>query len=187
MDEPQRATGSGALEVAEDFALQRKQWRVERALWAVMGLVAAAALLGGFGRGWLSHGRAVGDGVVVEFDRLPHVETETLVVVRWGPGAGDSEERVRAGPAEGAEGDAEKDGGEVVLVLPAGYLERVRVERVEPEPSRTEVSASETRYILAARGGGVARLTVTPMKVGRMGARVRVGSGEAEVSQFVMP
>jgi hypothetical protein len=58
--------------VGESLSLQRREWRVDRVGWVVMGLILVAGLLGVWGGGLLGSVTATGsDGrVLVDYDRF---------------------------------------------------------------------------------------------------------------------
>jgi hypothetical protein len=63
------------LQIQEDFALQAREWKVQRTAWLLFGVVVLAGVLGIFGRGLLS-GASVTDGDLdvryQRFERLQH-------------------------------------------------------------------------------------------------------------------
>lgn len=109
---------SSEVDIRDDVAFQRREWRVERAAWVLAALLLALALAGLFGGGPLSWaGAGSPDGVVhVAYERFVRGHSPTTLEVRVAPQA-VREGRIRLGVSQ-------------------EFLETVTVESVTPQPSR---------------------------------------------------
>ena len=67
------------LQIEQDLPFQYRQWRVERAGWAIIGLIILAAFAGVFGHHPFARATAqTPDGaLVVEYDRFARYESDT--------------------------------------------------------------------------------------------------------------
>jgi hypothetical protein len=158
------------LEIEEDLAFQRRQWRFERmgALALLLFLVAAA--LGLFGPGAFATGRVVAAGraLELEYPRFARMQTPLRL-------------RVSVRPAELA-------GGELRVWLSSEYLERVTLAHVTPEPLRTELDADGVTYVFAwggAHGTGVTGALGFELEAGGPGRiRGRIGTRAEDAVEF---
>jgi hypothetical protein len=168
------------MHIGEDLAFQRRDWRVERISWVAMSIALVAALLGAFGSGPLSKTTA-GDmtlGVEIEYQRFWRVEKEMPLRVR-----------IR-GAAASAGALAAAARGEAAVWLDNQYLRDLVLERVEPQPIRTEVSAGHRVFVFATRGSEPVEV-VFRLRAERFGFHTgRIGPSGDEgvlVRQFVYP
>jgi hypothetical protein len=167
-----RIPRDGDLEIAQDLAFERREWIVERAAWAAMAVLVAAALVGLLGPGPLARRTAeTGDGTLrVAYDRFARAEAPTDLEVHVRPAGGGEELRVWVGRA---------------------YLDAVTVERVLPEPVRTETAPDRVTFAFRLRdprAPAIVRFHVQPERFGRPEARVGVeGAGEVSFRQLVYP
>lgn len=144
-------TYPGDLQLDQDLALQRREWRWQRAGWGVMVLLVLLALLGFTGFGPFSHTRvAVADpGVVVEYQRVNRFRTS-------------SELRLKI----------EKPRPDFTLSVPAAVADRVLISQITPEPTATHRSDEHLRleYRDLQLGEHPLLLTIEyePVRVGRL-------------------
>jgi hypothetical protein len=61
---------SSQLQIDEDLAFQRREWKIQRVGWGAMALVIIAALLGVFGTGPLSNATLEREGLRLEYERF---------------------------------------------------------------------------------------------------------------------
>jgi hypothetical protein len=160
----------GDLEIEEDMAFHRRLWFFERLGWGVILVVVIAALSGLFGSGISSSGSAATRGLEVDYDRFARYGADTTVRARFTLPDGQRQARIGVSTA---------------------FLERMRVEKVTPQPDSVEVGADQLFYVFAiAQGGPPSSVTfhLKPQRVGRASAQVTLG-GEASVSfdQLVYP
>ncbi len=123
MDEIRRV---GSLEIAQDLQFEEHQWRVQRIAWCALFLILGAGLLGLLGSGWLSHAETTSGPLALEYDRLARQRAPTYL-------------RLRIDPAPNAPED------DIAIWIDRVFLDRILVERFEPEP--VEMEAGEERVV----------------------------------------
>ncbi|HWP35669.1 MAG TPA: hypothetical protein VNM66_08735 [Thermodesulfobacteriota bacterium] len=160
----------GSLEVAQDLAVTRRLWTLQRIGWGAMALVVAAALLGLFGSGPLSRA-AAGDerSLRVTYERFARREAATELTLRVAAGA---PERVR-------------------VWFDRSYLDRFAVEAIAPRPESEDQGPERVVYVFRV-GAAEAPVAVTfglrPRRAGLAHARVGVVAGPSlAFRQFVYP
>jgi hypothetical protein len=119
------------LELEQDAAFQRREWRIQRVGWAIWAAIVLAALAGLTGPGPLSHREAAtADGrLSVKYDRFVHYHHPTPIEVTLRP-ASETDDRLR-------------------LRLSQSMLDRILIERIEPEPMSRELTAGGVWYEFA--------------------------------------
>lgn len=160
----------GRLQVAEDFAFQRRNWRVQRVAWIVMALILAAALAGVFGSGPLNHARKSAPGGLfgVDYERFAHREGQMRLRVRYAAQA-VHEDSVR-------------------IALDARYLEKIQVQHVEPQPQKVEIGADRYTYVFASKHSpGAVTFELRFQDAGTAHAGLAIGGARVSFSQFVYP
>lgn len=154
------------LELDQDLAFQRANWRFERMGWGIMAALLFAALLGVFGKGPLSHATARTDSASLSYQRFSHWESPDRLAFT-----------VRA------------PGEQTVLRLSRAYIERVWVEDITPAPTGTRTLPEWIEFRFHT-GGGESTITfhIQPQAFGLKRARYAVNDG-APVAfwQFVYP
>jgi len=158
----------GSLEVHQDLAFQRREWRAQRVGWALMFVFVAAAGAGLFGAG------AAGNAVAGQSGSELWVDYE-----RFGRRGGPLLMRVHAVPASSA----------LRLHLDRAYLEGVRVQSVTPEPASTESAGADLVYIFRVTPGQEMAVTfdLQAEQVGSRRARLQAGGRQIEFRQFIYP
>lgn len=165
------APPSPGLELVEDVAGERRAWRVRRVAFVALALVVSAAVAGAFGAGPLARARVEREGVRLAYDRLLRVQTPATLTLE-------------VPVPEGTPGARR-------LWLDRGWVERVRLTRLVPDPEVVE--AADDRLWLVVRTGaaaGRARLTVdyAPEALGALALRAGVEGGPTlAVRQWVYP
>lgn len=160
------------LQINEDRAHQRREWRIERVGWGVMGLLLLAGLLGLLGYGPLSRAHGGQSGTFsVEYDRLQRAKAPTGYHFEVDPAlARDGVLRVR---------------------FEDTLLEEVELVTVIPEPESVRTGAGYFEYAFAVgRGNRPARITFEfePTTFGSVSGRVAVpGAAPVAIDQFVFP
>jgi hypothetical protein len=160
----------GDLQIDQDLTYQRWEWRTERAGWVLMGLVAAAGLLGLIGPGPLSQTTAgAEDGsLTVGYERFLHHHSPSQLRLRLA--AGDSDV--------------------VGVRFPNSYLSQVKFEKVMPEPVEVRTEGADQTYWFRRTPGSALEVTVhfEPEERGRLhGAVGLVGGVALRFDQFVYP
>ena len=156
------------LQVHEDRAHERLEWRVQRIAWSVLALLLVAALSGGLGHGPLSDALARSDdGVVsVHHHRFERYQAPTQYDIRI------------AGAA-----------ARVTVLLPGDVLRHMELERFEPEPRATRAVGEGMLLVFDAAPGrdtGV-RVFFRPERFGPLRADLRVQGRVVRLRQFVYP
>jgi hypothetical protein len=161
----------GSLEIDQDLGFERRQWTVQRIGWVAMALILLLAFIGLFGNGPLSQAEASSGPLTLQYDRLARERAPSELQVQ-----------VAAGSASE---------GEIVLSLNDGYLHKVDVERVVPEPTAMEAASGRVIYHFAvADPEQFSEITfhIEPEEPGVAQGRLGlVGSDEVEFSQLIYP
>ncbi|HEX3159523.1 MAG TPA: hypothetical protein VHQ45_13460 [Gemmatimonadaceae bacterium] len=163
----------GELQIDQDLDFQRREWRVQRLGWWVMGLVLVLALGGAFGRGPLAHATlgTPGGPLRVEYDRL----------ARHGA---KSELRLHLGPAAVSDGVAR-------VWLDREWVDGADVEDIQPVPERVIVAGDRLVYefqVGSATAASVIRFALRPDAMWRRELRVGLTDGPTlAATQFVYP
>lgn len=161
-----------SLEIEEDLPTQHRIWRFQRFGWAALGLFVSAGLLGIFGGGPLSWSEAAlpSGALAVRYERFIHNDTQTTLELR--------------AP------EPQPDGWRWISVS-AGYADRVRIERVMPDPERTIVTDHAVRFGFdPAQAGqhGILTIVLTPTQMGLLRAEISAGDSPAVAfTQLVYP
>jgi hypothetical protein len=118
----------GDVEVQQDLAHERLEWKIERIGWAAIVLLLVAALAGLLGPGPLSSTTAGerGSPLWVEYDRFVRYRSPTTMRVHLGSGAARN--------------------GAVRLWVTREFVESVELHRVDPQPARVELAPDRTIY-----------------------------------------
>ena len=161
------------LQIEEDLAHQRREWRFERAGWVVMGLLLLAGLLGLFGNGPLSRAQAGDPGAVsVDYDRLQRAASPQTY-------------RFEVDPALASD-------GELRLRFEDSLLEELEIQSIIPEPESVTAGPGYTEFAFAmAPGAGSPARFVFQFEhttFGHVRGRVAApGVPTLVVDQFVFP
>lgn len=119
----------GDLELEQNLTIQRRVCKVQRVSWAIMILVAIAALLGLSGRGVLSR-TTTGEsdaGLRLEYERFGRFHAQTMLRIQLGATASHA--------------------GKARVWFSRNYLEAVEIQRVTPEPDRVEAHSDRFIYV----------------------------------------
>lgn len=151
------------IEINDDPKFQHRTDRVQKVAWVLMALFVMASLAGWLGQSRFSTREAANDRVKVEYDAFVRRGTETELRIEVVPRSGDTE---------------------VAFSLPRRYLERVSIEKIFPEPARTEPTEDGVRFVYRTGGHEEAVdvvLTVVPQKPGRFRGEVSDLSSESPI------
>jgi hypothetical protein len=160
------------LEIDEDIAFQRREWRWQRVgRWILTGFVLLAAL-GLFGNGPLSHA-TVGnssDAIRIEFERFVRVGATDRMTLQV---------RLVAGP----------DAAPIEVRLTRAYFDGVRIHAITPPPLGIEVGPADVVVRFAPPTGISDTATIVfevePIALGRLRGTVRLtGEPALSFSQF---
>ncbi len=160
----------GSLQLHEDLAHERREWKLQRVGWALMALALLAAVLGLFGHGPLSEtASASADGALtVRHQRFERYQAP-------------SEYDIGALPALAA-------GGVLVLRVEPALLARIEIERFEPAPQQVRADGEALLFAFATVPGKPARVRMffRPKRSGRSWRASRSGrSGSTSVSSSI--
>jgi len=163
----------GALEIHQDLSFERRNWRVQRAGWAVMALFVLAGLTGGFGRGPLSDTDVTSSGGLLRlgYERFTRHGSPTKLRFTVAPG-GIDDDTVR-------------------LLVSRPFLEGQQIEDIQPDPEWAVVSADRVTYAFHVRPGEPAHILIrlTPDAYALRHAEVSLADGREAIRvwQFVFP
>ena len=164
--------GEDTIEINEDRGFQRREWRFERVGWTMMALVVAAALLGVFGYGPLSHA-TVGDPatLALDYDRVQRASAP-------------AEYRFRA--ARALTGD-----GEVRLRFDSALTEEMELDSIMPEPREVRSGPGYTEFAFATAAGdepATIMFEFRPATFGHVRGRVTSeGAPPLLFDQYILP
>lgn len=147
------------LEVDEDPAFQRWDWKLQNAGRFVIAALLAGALLGVFGKGWLAQGRVTKNGMTVQYDRISRHLAPSRVEITL-----PDDERAR---------DVD------TLAINREFAEAVTIEQIIPEPEYTAAIGDVVEFRFRNPGAaGTQRVVirVKPARIGFIEARLTRGS-----------
>ena len=164
---------TGDLELQQDLVLQRREWIVERVGWCIMLLLLVAALLGAFGRGWLSH-TSVADArgtLRLDYERLTRLQSTTELTVVLAPAA--------------LHGDTAR------VWIDREFMQALQIQHITPQPALVDVDTNRLTYVFMATEPErtvTIRFAIQPRRAWRHHGRIGL-PGERGVSftQFVYP
>lgn len=163
---------AGSLQLDNDPAARRREWRFERAGWAMMSLVLIAGLCGAFGQGALARTAvATPDaGMTVRYERVARVDAPAsfTVILR---------------PAQWPDSTA-------IISVDRASLDAVEVQHVSPEP--IESRALEDRVDFVFRRGRTSRslevvFSIIPNRIGTSHTTIGSVHGPVRLAQLVLP
>jgi hypothetical protein len=161
------------LQIEEDRAYQRREWRIERIGWALMALMLLAGLLGLLGYGPLSRTQVGTPGTLaVAYDRLQR-------------SSAPSNYRFEVAPALARN-------GQLRLRFDNVLLEEVEMNSILPEPSEVRSGAGYTEFVFAmdAAAGPPARIQFQfhPATFGHVRGRISTdGAAPLLIDQIILP
>lgn len=121
-------TRVGDLDINQDLRFQYRIWTAQRVGWAMIGLLALAALAGAFGDGLLSRTAITGSSLPLSLEYERFTRYQSLSTLRIHLNA-----------------DAFGDGRGYVWIS-REYLARVQIQAMTPIPRRAEVSPTGVTY-----------------------------------------
>jgi hypothetical protein len=158
-----------SIEVGSDLDFEKRWRRVQRVLWTVMSLVVVAGLLGLFGRGPLSHGKAIGRSASAEFERFARFKTPAQITFLVPGGI---------------------SGSSLDVFVDAPLLESLRIEQTKPQPvdMRAEPGGGATMQFLKSTSAPfTVHFTQEFSKVGPQEGELMVAGEQLQLRQFVYP
>jgi hypothetical protein len=150
------------LDVEEDMAFQRRNWRAERIGWAAMTAILVAAALGLFASGPLSSATTQdpAGSVVVEYERFMRKTSPVTVKVKV------------AASAATAEG--------ITLDIDEVFADAFRITEIRPQPAQSIAMADGMRFRFATAPNAPATIYfhLSPEKIGISRAGLGLGGRE---------
>lgn len=162
----------GKIQVEEDLQFLKREWRVQRIGWIIMGLIFAAAAVGALGGGPVAQAR-YGDPHVFEID-LPRLSRHGAI----------EDMRISVGP--GFQSDSA-----VRIAITSAYLDAFKIEDIKPQPAE-QLAAGEFIIFAFPRVDARQPLHVSfklrPEDYGSVQGRVQLmGGSTIDVRQFILP
>jgi hypothetical protein len=159
-------------EILQDLPFHHRQWVVQRVGWVLAAITLVLAIGGLFGDGPLSHVRAGGPALQVEYERFIRRDSPVEIRIDVQPPSGE----------------------EVRLAVSRDYLHSLRIESIVPEPERVDTTAQDIVMIFrvtpAAESAHVT-ISATPLHAGTLRGNVRaLGAGTntaVSIDQFTWP
>jgi len=153
------------LQIEEDLDFQNREWQVQRAGWAILGLVTVLALVGIFGAGIISSASLEANGLRLEYERFGRLRRPESLRISF----------------------EAQEGGR--LLISRDYLDHFTVEDISPRPDRVEAAAGWLVYHFTAHDGGVSAIfRLQPEEFGRISGAVRLAQAEPiAFRQFIYP
>jgi hypothetical protein len=158
----------GTLELEEDLAFQRRQWRAAQVLWLVLVATMVATALGVFGNGLLSQARVgPAHGLHVEYERIVRFGASVRLVVRATP----------------------RPDGAVRFTIDRSLLEAFRVQDITPQPSETALvdGGVEYRFRASTSAPSVVVFEMQPAARWSVQGWIRSPDGALRLRQFILP
>jgi hypothetical protein len=162
---------SEELQLDTDDSFQRNEWRIQRVGWIVWFLVIVAGSIGLLGSGPMSHSEIVaGDGsLTIAYDRYVHYHHPTQLTLSLG----------------------ELPGEELQIKFNRELLDRMQVERIEPEPVKAELTDDGVIYTFLQKPSSQNSKVIFHVDYERFGANGGavevVGHEPVTLTQFVYP
>ncbi|MGN6328765.1 MAG: hypothetical protein ACTHL5_07480 [Rhodanobacter sp.] len=166
-------TKDRSIQIEEDLTYQRREWRFERAGWAVIAMLLLAGLLGLLGYGPLSQTQVGTQGaLMMSYDRLQRASAPTEYHFQ-------------------ADASLARN-GQLRLRFDDALLDEVEMESILPEPVQTRAGPGYTEFVFAMDGaeGPPARLQFQfkPATFGHVRGRVRTqGAEPLVIDQIILP
>lgn len=158
------------LEVKQDDRFQRREWRIERVGWTLLGLFVAAGLVGLLGAGpfsWATN-RSPQGLVQVSFQRVTHHESDDSITITVDPEAIEN--------------------GTVLVELTGSWVSGVDRQATTPQPT-TESAIPEGVALEIPARPGEATMTITfrAQRYGALRGDLTVNGDQVSFTQFVLP
>ena len=163
----------GGLDIEDDDAFQRREWRAERIGWLLMLALVGAGLLGLLGEGWLSQTSTpvVGGRLRVDYERIARHGSPATLRVLLTPGAVPT--------------------GVALIWIDRAYMEGVDLHDIAPVPDATWGARDRIVYAVRIDNPADSAYVTFALQPDDFGSRpVRVGlDGGPSVAfrQFILP
>jgi hypothetical protein len=162
-------SGRAGPEIEQDMRHERLSWRIQRAGWAVMGLIVAAALAGVLGSGPLSRSTASApSGVQLAYERFGRYQDPQTLTLRL--------------PAGLTTGDRLR------VSISRAFLDHSKIEAVVPQPEAQDLGDGRIVYVFRVTDRAApmtVSFVIVPQQIGAQPGVVRVegpgDGGRAEI------
>ncbi|HET9644331.1 MAG TPA: hypothetical protein VFP68_13465 [Burkholderiaceae bacterium] len=155
------------IDLRETLSQERREWTIQRVAWAVLYALIVGVMLGLIGDGPFSEARSRAGPLAIEYSRfMRQGAPDRLLVV------------LRASPPVAR------------VAFDAAYLERVGIEKIVPEPSKTLAEDGSLVFVFDVGSPGELRVEfqLNPNRWGRLqGWVTSSGPARLRLSQFVYP
>lgn len=148
---------------------QRREWRIERIGWLLMGLTVLAGLLGLFGGGPLAHRSRHAGGLTLNYDGMVRTKAPSRIALEIASTGDETPVRVW---------------------LRESYMATVQLQHIVPQPLLSFTDSGRLVMDFAAIPGGgplAVIVEIEPTRIGGHHAMVGVGSDSIGFEQFVFP
>lgn len=160
-----------AIAVGEDIEFQRKWWRFEKIIWAILLAIVLFDVLGGFGRGWLANAcKSTPDGALtLNYERVMRASTPSVLTMQFG--------------------DTAIHNGRIILFISDSVVKRLGAQRVSPQPAVSSVGEGGITYVFpASQSPATLQIQLEPSFPGPQKFRIQAeGSAAINGQVFVMP
>lgn len=160
-------SSDAGLPVKEDFAFAKKEWKIQRIGWLLLGLIALAAVLGLFGGGVWSSASLADHGLHLQYERFERLQRPTRIQLRL----------------SGRSGEA------ITIFLDRAYLNAIRIERIIPQPEKVQASARGLFYQFSVKDDPISvTFHFEIEQAGRVAGQIGLVDGPMlSFNQFVYP
>jgi hypothetical protein len=159
------------LEIKQDLEFQEREWRVERVAWVLGAVLLVLAALGLFGRGGPLSNVVVqyaAGASQLKYERFVRKLAPTLVELRL-----------------------TETGADPVVWVDRGFVERVEITNVAPQPDHTATNGDQLLLTFAASAPGqpiTVQIYFEPQVAGPLSGRAGLVDGESfQFNVFVYP
>ena len=153
------------LQIQDELDAHRRGWAAQRVgLFFIYAMVVAAAA-GLFGDGIASTKRIARDGVMVESEKFYRFEARMKVMVR----------------GTGANAEA------TTVSISESYLQKVRIETIQPEPDKTTYADGKVTYTFPGTGNFAITFYLIPQVSGSIQGELSVNERSFHLKHFIYP
>jgi hypothetical protein len=152
------------LEFDEDIDLQVKGWKIQRAAWIIIFALLLLAALGLFGTGVLSYRTISKKGDVIDYEHFGRFQAQTQIELT-----------------------INNKNGTAQIAFPQTYIDNFEIERITPQPEKTEILNSTVVYTFNITDKGKIVIYMMPQTTGTIKGTVAVNNTVFNLSQFIYP